>query len=312
LKYIIEIFLICFIFFILITGKNFSHIEGKKDYTYQNISIKKNIYNNYLLPINDTFSISGSLISTIPRNSSLVAAAPSAGAGAADQSNDNATQPINTLNTKINSQKAIQQYLAANTSNNISSSQSINQQLQKHTLLSNTKSSIPNTTETLSNSSNNISDNLVSLLSGIIIESIHNGNPTINNANNTLTSKSKINNDIILASGKWNLDVQNGNITNFSSKFLMIESNGTGFHWYYMKNFSTKEKVFLGDGDSAAVNGKLDFFTGINNSTKKTANVLLTINNLELIQIIPLDKVVDSYFHGYPLYGTIDSIKIKN
>jgi len=79
-----------------------------------------------------------------------------------------------------------------------------------------------------------------------------------------------------------------------------------------MKNFSTKEKVFLGDGDSAAVNGKLDFFTGINNSTKKTANVLLTINNLELIQIIPLDKVVDSYFHGYPLYGTIDSIKIKN
>ncbi len=152
---------------------------------------------------------------------------------------------------------------------------------------------------------------MVSLLSGIIIESIHNGNPTINNANNNLTSKSKNNNDIILVSGKWNMDVQNGNVTNFYSKFFMTSSNGTGFHWYSMNNFKTKEKLFLGDGDSAAVNGKLDFFTG-NNSTKKTANVLLTINNLELIQIIPLDKVIDSYFHGYPVYGSIDSIKIKN
>jgi hypothetical protein len=305
LKYIIKIFVICFILFLYINCKNVLFIEGKTDYLYQNISIKKNIYSNYLLPINDTFSISGSLISTIPRNISAGAA------GAAIHSNDNATQSTNTLNNKTNSQKIKEQDLVASNTSNVSYPESINQQQQKQTLLSNTKSSISNTTEAISNASSNISDNLVSLLSGIIIESIHNGNPTINNSNNNLTSKSKNNNDIILVSGKWNMDVQNGNVTNYYSKFFMTSSNGTGFHWYSMNNFKTKEKLFLGDGDSAAVNGKLDFFSG-NNSTKKTVNVLLTINNLELIQIIPLDKVIDSYFHGYPVYGTIDSIQIKN
>ena len=105
MKYIIEIFVICFILFLYISCKNFLYIEGKTDNPYQNNSIKKNIYNNYLLPINDTFSISGSLISTIPRNTSAAAAA------AAIHSNDNATQSTNTLNNKTNSQKTMNKTL---------------------------------------------------------------------------------------------------------------------------------------------------------------------------------------------------------
>ena len=51
-----------------------------------------------------------------------------------------------------------------------------------------------------------------------------------------------------------------------------------------MNNLKSNEKLFLGNDDSIAINGKLDFFTGTN-TTKETADVLLSINNLELIQI---------------------------
>ena len=85
-----------------------------------------------------------------------------------------------------------------------------------------------------------------------------------------------------------------------------------GFHWHSMNNFQSNEKLFLGNDNSAAINGKLDFFTGNNNTTKKTVDVLLSINNLELIQLTLLDKEIADHFQGFPLYGIIDSIKIKN
>jgi len=42
------------------------------------------------------------------------------------------------------------------------------------------------------------------------------------------------------------------------------------------------------------------------------ADVLFSINNLELIQIKFLDKASANQFNDYPLYGTIDSINIRN
>ncbi len=169
-----------------------------------------------------------------------------------------------------------------------------------------------NNTNIEPNASEALSDNLVSLLSGIILESIHTGNPTINNE--TLQPESDDINgieDTILVSGKWKMDVENSNITSFNTKFVMITSNGTGFHWHSMDNLKTSEKFFLGKDDSATINGKLDFFTG-NNTTKQPMDILLAINNLELIQITLLDKDTSSHFYGFPIYGTIDSIKIKN
>ena len=296
MKYILEFF---FVFFILISYascKNFFYIDVKANQAEQNISFKKNIFNNYKFIINDTFSFEGSLISTLLPNLSPT------------YFNNNTTQPpIDDSNNKLNHEKTIEQNLSAN--NSITMSANSVQQQQK--LTSTAKPTSDNITGTQTNESGSISDNLVSLLSGIIIESIHNGNPTINNKSNSVDSTTKNNNNIILASGKWKLDVQNGNITNFATKFVMITSNGTGIHWYSMNNFQSKEKLFLGNDGSAAINGKLDFFTA-NNTTRKTVDVLLSINNLELIQLTLLDKEIAGLFQEYPIYGTIDSIKIKN
>lgn len=293
MKYILEFFFICFILVSYISWINFFIIDGKTDHAVeQNISIKKNMFKSYKLKINDTFSIEGSLISTIPLNMSSV------------YFNNITTQSIN----GSNNEKTIEQGSSSNNSKSVSAPP-----VSPQKLLLTAKPMLQNINNTQSNESNNISDNLVSILSGIIVESINNGNPTINNkSTSSLDLNARSNKNIILATGKWDLDVQNGNVTNFATKFAMITSNGTGFHWHSMNNFQSNEKLFLGNDNSATINGKLDFFTGNDNTTKKTVDVLLSINNLELIQLTLLDKEIADHFQGFPLYGIIDSIKIKN
>ncbi len=301
MKYKLKFFFICFILVSYISCINFFIIDGKTDQQVveQNISIKKNMFKSYKLKINDTFSIEGSLISTIPPDMS----------SSVYFNNDNTTQPINGSNNKINDVKTIEQDSSSNKSKSVSEPP-----VSPQKLLTTAKPMLKNINNTQSNESNSISDNLVSILSGIIVESINNGNPTIiNKSTSSLDFNARSNKNIILVSGKWNLDVQNGNVTDFNTKFAMIASNGTGFHWHSMNNFQSNEKLFLGNDNSATINGKLDFFTGDNNNTtKKTADVLLSINNLEIIQLTILNKEIADHFQGFPLYGIIDSIKIKN
>lgn len=268
---------------------------------------KIDVYNNeweqnredYKSNINSTFSIEGALISTIVKN--LTSFYPNAYSYTEEKQisdSPESTMPTNNINnneTDFGSQ----------------SDGLLNQQQQ--TIYPIPKPISQNTTTIETNASEALSDNLVSMLSGIILESIHTGNPTINNE--TIQPDSADTNskkeDIILVSGKWKMDVENSNITSFNTRFVMITSNGTGFHWHSMDNLKTTEKFFLGKDDSATINGKMEFFTG-NNTTKQPIDILLAINNLELIQITLLDKDISSHFYGFPIYGTIDSIKIKN
>ncbi len=260
---------------------NLKQISAINNYNYQNISSNQIAMSNNELPINDSFSIDGSLISVI--------------------------LPKQILSTGDNT---------SNTSDNITNSEGNNSSHNHNSSISsnisskrNPQSLITNITNTHLNKSNNLSDNLVSLLSGIIIESIHNGNPTLNNGNNSGSHNS--NNNVKLISGKWSLRVQNGIVLDFDGKFQMISADGTDSHWYNIKNFNSKEKLFFDNDKSTAIYGKIDFTTD-NDSLKKTSDVLLSISNLEVIQLTLIDKNLSNLFHGFPLYGTIDSIKIKN
>jgi hypothetical protein len=252
---------------------------------------------NYKSNINDTFSIEGTLISTIVQN--LSSFYPNVYNYTEEKQIPGLPQSTMPTNNKSNDETDF-------------GSQFNGFQQQQQTLYPIPKPISQNTTNIEPNTSDTLSDNLVSMLSGIILESIHTGNPTINNETIQPDSDNKNNKeDTILVSGKWKMDVENSNITSFNTKFVMITSNGTGFHWHSMDNLKTSEKFFLGKDDSATINGKLDFFTG-NNTTKQPMDILLAINNLELIQITLLDKDTSSHFYGFPIYGTIDSIKIKN
>ncbi|HYO05371.1 MAG TPA: hypothetical protein VER14_00125 [Phototrophicaceae bacterium] len=254
---------------------------------------------DYISNINDTFSIEGALISTIVQN--LTSFYPNVYNFTEEKQISDLPESTMPTNNKSNNETDFGAQFDGL------------QQEEQQTLYPIPKPISQNTTIIEPNASEALSDNLVSMLSGIILESIHTGNPTINNEtiqpdSDNINSKKE---DTILVSGKWKMDVENSNITNFNTRFVMITSNGTGFHWHSMGNLKTSEKFFLGKDDSATINGKLDFFTG-NNTTKQPIDILFDINNLELIQITILDEDISSHFYGFPIYGTIDSISFKN
>jgi hypothetical protein len=63
------------------------------------------------------------------------------------------------------------------------------------------------------NQTDNLSNNLVSMLSGIIIQSIEKGNPTISNDGNTSDSGSLINKNIsTIVSGNWKMNVNSSKV----------------------------------------------------------------------------------------------------
>ncbi len=299
MKYTLLGCLFClFIILLSLNYKNTIHINdtlGKID--VDNPLVERN-YEKYKSNINETFSIEGSLISNIIQNFSLFY--PNVYNYTEEKQISGSRQSTIPTNNKSNNEMEFG-----------SPFEGLQQNQQQ------TQYSIPNpfsrnTTNIEQNSSETLSDNLVSMLSGIILESIHTGNPTINNETIEPDSDNKNNKeDTILVSGKWRMDVENSNITAFNTRFVMITSDGTGFHWHSMDNLKINGKFFLGKDDSATITGTLDFFTG-NNTTKQPADILLAINNLEIIQITLLSKDISSHFFGFPVYGTIDSIKVKN
>lgn len=300
MKYTLLGFLLfLFIIILSLNYKNTIQINGTLDKIDGNNPEGEHYRETYKSNINDTFSIEGALISTVVQN--LTSFYPNVYYYTEEKQISNSPESTMPTNNKSNNETDFG-----------SQFDGFQEQQQQQTLYPIPKPISQNTANIELNASEALSDNLVSMLSGIILESIQTGNPTINNEtiqpdSDDINSRE----DTILVSGKWKMDVENSNITSFNARFVMITSNGTGFHWHSMDNLQTSEKLFLGKDDSATINGELDFFTG-NNTTKQPVDTLLAINNLELIQITLLDNDISSHFYGFPIYGTIDSIKIKN
>ena len=162
---------------------------------------------------NETFSLSGSVISTIDLNSNMTEIIKNSKTpGSEDRADLN--DPRNT-NTGISGQFD-EENEKIDDSGRISSSIGINQQ---PSLLME------------SNQTDDLSNNLVSMLSGIIIQSIEKGNPTINSINFSEPLQLKSENISIILAGNWQMSVLKSNLTVFDVRFVMITTNGTGFHW---------------------------------------------------------------------------------
>jgi hypothetical protein len=70
--------------------------------------------------------------------------------------------------------------------------------------------------------------------------------PTTTSGQNTFSAKGSINSLVIkdggeqtsyILDGKWNLEVINGNVTDFGSKFTMVHFDGTNRHYMILMNF---------------------------------------------------------------------------
>ena len=162
------------------------------------------------------------------------------------------------------------------------------------------------------NQTDNLSNSLVSMLSGIIIQSIEKGNPTINKIGLNNDSGGLMNKNIsTIVSGNWRINVNSTEVVLLDSKFVMITSDAKGFHWHTINNFNSDDDIFFGTDDTIFMNGTVDLFTD-NKLVAGNSKVVIMINNFELIQIIFLDNKIAEHFHNFPLYGIIDSIDIEN
>ena len=247
------------------------------------------------LGVNNTFALSGFLVSTL--NASLTS---NIGSGQDNQlvssSSDNTS-----LEHSVQALSPGQPIGGVNGSGNSS------------LILNSNQGSRGDTTGTGQlNQTDNLSNNLVSMLSGIIIQSIEKGNPTINNDVNTSDSGSLIDKNIsTIVSGNWKMIVNSSKVEFFDSKFVMITSDAKGFHWHTITNFKGDENVFFGIDDTIFFDGTVDFFTD-DKLVSENSKVLLMLNNFEVLQIIFLDDKVADHFHDFPLYGILDSIEIRN
>jgi len=106
-----------------------------------------------------------------------------------------------------------------------------------------------------------------------------------------------------IVTGRWNLDVQDGNVTAFSANLTMINANGTGYHTIQLANL-TAAKVTVEDNGTAVIKGRLD--VGMNN-TGKWSGVDATISLPKLRAVnITLGQQAGTHFGNQPIYGIAD------
>lgn len=278
---------------IIIALFNLSHFALAQDDLSRNHTPH---YEKYTpLGINDTFSLSGSIISTIKANYSMILSS-------------------NTSNSTKNLNDTFDANLDLPDEGNkitISSREKSITDMDPNNINESFGSASPSKTGEIHNQTDIFSNNLVSMLSGIIIQSIEKGNPTITNTNLNETNSSAGEHISTIVTGNWRMNVIGSNVTLFDARLLMITSNGTGFHWHLLNNFRGTNEVYFGNDGNIFLNGYVDFYTD-NKEAAKKVNINVFINNLETIQISLNNKKISNHFYGFPIYGTIDLVELPN
>ena len=110
-----------------------------------------------------------------------------------------------------------------------------------------------------------------------------------------------------IVSGDWSLDVQDGNVSDFTANFTMVHTDGTGRHTHDVSNFqaSNGSTVQLEQDGVTFIFGTSDVMT--NGSSAWTAvDTLIVIENANAASITLSTE--DDHFKGQPLYGIVDSL----
>ena len=272
---------------------NLFHVALAQDGVSRNFTAH---YEKYTpLGINGTFSLSGSIISTIKANSSVILSADT----------NSGTKNVNNISdSNLNLLDEGNKTTSSSRENSITD-------MDPYNINESLGSSSPPKTSEISNQTDNFSNNLVSMLSGIIIQSIEKGNPTITNMNLSETNPPAGENISTIVTGNWRLNVVGSNVTMFDARLLMITSTGTGFHWHLLNNFRGTNEVYFGNDGNIFLNGYVDFYTD-NKESAKNVNINIFINNLETIQISLNNNKISNHFYGFPIYGTIDLVELPN
>src|SRR5215211_3628753 len=113
--------------------------------------------------------------------------------------------------------------------------------------------------------------------------------------------------------GNWNLNVQGGNVSDFTANIMMVHTDGSGYHTHNITNFNVgNATVQLVQGQETSMNGSTDIYT---NGTIKWPGVDTTLTltpNGTVMTIMPPAEDTDNHFQGQPIYGIASQLSGEN
>ena len=119
----------------------------------------------------------------------------------------------------------------------------------------------------------------------------------------------------VILTGDWNLNVNNGTVTNFEASFLASPMDGSKGHIHQITNFSANENDEMNqlissssdNSNNLTINGTADI--KINGRTIWShAELSITISNNVTITIDPNDKQTDNHFGDQQVYGIVNRL----
>ncbi|OLC87662.1 MAG: hypothetical protein AUJ08_00395 [Thaumarchaeota archaeon 13_1_40CM_3_50_5] len=129
-------------------------------------------------------------------------------------------------------------------------------------------------------------------------------------SNETSTAQEE---DPYILSGDWNLDVRDGNVTDFAANFTMVHIDGTSRHTHDLSNFVQSNSTTIDNSASGTsyIFGTVDVAAdGENKWTKVDTLIMIEKNNVVIISLASEDT--EDHFMGAPIYGIVDSMTDKN
>ena len=119
----------------------------------------------------------------------------------------------------------------------------------------------------------------------------------------------------VILTGDWNLNVNNGTVTNFEASFLASPMDGSKGHIHQITNFSANENDEMNqlissssdNSNNLTINGTADI--KINGRTIWShAELSITMANNSTITIDPNDKQTDNHFGDQQVYGIVNRL----
>jgi hypothetical protein len=135
-------------------------------------------------------------------------------------------------------------------------------------------------------------------------------NTTANNATQTAGSSSS---KPFLVGGDWQIQANNGNITNFRANFTMVRTDGSEHHSHDIMNFKVGNNTNfrLDPKGTTTINGTADY--AVNGTSKwPGTDTTITIEKATILTIQPNEQEVKQHFQGQPIYGIVLTVTGEN
>ena len=114
-----------------------------------------------------------------------------------------------------------------------------------------------------------------------------------------------------ILSGDWDMNVDNGNLTDFRASFYTGPVNGAENHTHHLSNFSVNENtpIQLSPDKSISLSGILDVGTNGNKAWDKV-NATVDVSKGRSITISLADEDTERHFMGQQIYGIVKGLRM--